>query len=250
MAQAVERRMHRRFTHLVRKAIRRIPGLSTGGSRPLPPGDLRSLTPISRNWGFDRGTPVDRYYIETFLAEHRPYIYGRVLEVEHDTYTRRFGSGVTCADVLFVTADGPRAKRANIIDDLTVGRTIDSNTYDCIILTQTLHVIYDIQNVVHTLYRILKPGGTVLVTAPGITQRAHEDWGDYWRFTAQCLSRLFVQRFLPTHVKAKTYGNVLTATAFLYGMAAEELSAEELNYHDPDYEVSLGLLVQKEEIVR
>src|SRR5689334_3710614 len=31
-------------------------------------GDLRRLTPISRNWGFDRGQPVDRYYIENFLA--------------------------------------------------------------------------------------------------------------------------------------------------------------------------------------
>src|SRR5215218_7850047 len=28
----------------------------------------RHVTPVSREWGFDRGTPVDRYYVECFLA--------------------------------------------------------------------------------------------------------------------------------------------------------------------------------------
>ena len=50
---------------------------------------LRRTEPISRAYGFDRGTPVDRHYIEAFLQRHAPSpdysagdIRGRVLEVE------------------------------------------------------------------------------------------------------------------------------------------------------------------------
>ena len=33
-------------------------------------GDLRRTDPVSRDWGYDRGTPIDRRYIEEFLAAH------------------------------------------------------------------------------------------------------------------------------------------------------------------------------------
>ena len=54
--------------------------------RPATP-----LEPVSRSFGFDRGTPVDRRYIEQFLARHAAAIRGDVLEVGDDGYTRRFG---------------------------------------------------------------------------------------------------------------------------------------------------------------
>ena len=76
-------------------------------------GDLHRLTPISQCFGFDRGLPVDRYYIERFLARHASEIVGRVLEIGDDTYTRRFGgSRVSRSDVLtFITAT--RARRSS-----------------------------------------------------------------------------------------------------------------------------------------
>ena len=43
-------------------------------------GDLKRLTPISPKWGLDRGRPIDRSYIESFLAQHASNIRGRVLE--------------------------------------------------------------------------------------------------------------------------------------------------------------------------
>jgi hypothetical protein len=48
-----------------RKLIRstRRPGIGT-----VRFGDLDRLTPISRGWGFDRGAPIDRFYIERFMA--------------------------------------------------------------------------------------------------------------------------------------------------------------------------------------
>ena len=32
----------------------------------------RHIRPISKKWGFDRGLPIDRYYIEKFLNEKDP----------------------------------------------------------------------------------------------------------------------------------------------------------------------------------
>src|SRR3972149_6617938 len=80
-------------------------------------GNLRRLVPINREFGFDRGQPVDRYYIENYLARHAEEIRGRVLEIGDNVYTRRFGgSRVAKSDVLHVSGDSPRA---TIVADLT-----------------------------------------------------------------------------------------------------------------------------------
>ena len=73
-------------------------------------GGLRRTTPISREFGFDRGTPVDRYYISKFLDRNRRLIAGRVLEIGDDSYTLEFGSPeVTMRDILHVHEGNPKA---------------------------------------------------------------------------------------------------------------------------------------------
>jgi glycosyltransferase involved in cell wall biosynthesis/SAM-dependent methyltransferase len=201
-------------------------------------GHLRRVTPFSRQFGFDHGLPIDRYYIEDFLARHADDIRGHVLEVSNATYTRRFGGDrVGQSDVLHVSAGNPMA---TIVADLTCAEQIPSATFDCLILTQTLPFVYDVRAVIKTLYRILKPGGVVLVTVPGISQVSREDmeqWGQYWSFTTQSVRRLFEEIFPGGQVHIKAYGNVLTATAFLYGLVTQDLRRPELDYHDPDYEM-------------
>jgi len=202
------------------------------------------LEPTSRKFGFDRGSPIDRYYIESFLACHAANIRGRVLEVGDDTYARKFGgAGVGKIDILHATNEN---KKATIVADLTCAEIIPSETFDCIICTQTMQFIYDVSAAVCTLHRVLKPGGVLLVTFPGISQISRYDmdqWGEYWRFTTVSARRLF-QSFGPD-LTVKAYGNVLTAIAFLHGLAAEELRREELDYCDPDYEVLLTVRAAK-----
>jgi len=224
-----------------------IPGLNGEAARPVRLGGLRRLTPVSRKFGWDRGgLPVDRYYIERFLQDHAGDIRGRVLEARDDAYTRRFGrASVTQADVLHPTRDNPRA---TIVADLTRAESIPDNSFDCVLLTQVLPFIPDVEAAVTTVHRILRPGGVALVTVPGISQIVRYDmdrWGDYWRFTTLSARRLFEAAFPSGDVAVEAHGNVLVATAFLHGLSTGDLRQDELEYRDPDYEVLITVRAVK-----
>jgi glycosyltransferase involved in cell wall biosynthesis len=225
--------------------IRGLDGRAAG--RPVRLGGLRRLTPVSRQFGWDRGgLPVDRYYIERFLQQHAGDIRGRVLEARDDAYTRRFGgASVTQADVLHPTRDNPRA---TIVADLTHAEAIPDDTFDCVLLTQVLPFIPDVEAAVATVHRILRPGGVALITVPGISQIVRYDmdrWGDYWRFTTLSARRLFEAAFGPGKVDVAAQGNVLVATAFLHGLSTRDLRPDELEYRDPDYEVLITVRAVK-----
>lgn len=209
-------------------------------------GDLRRLTPISRIFGMDRGKPIDRYYIEKFLAENAASICGRALELGDATYINRFGKGVSQIDVLHVVAGNPDA---TIIADLTDAEHIPSDAFDCIIFTQALQMIYDMRAAMRTLYRILKPGGVILMTTHGTSKIARrlgrDDWGEYWRLTAQGIEALIRDAAPDAELKIASYGNVLSAAAFLYGLAAEDLKRSEIDEIDEDFEVVLGARIRK-----
>ena len=197
------------------------------------------MMPISAVFGFDRGVPIDRYYIENFLAREAASIHGRVLEIGDNSYTKKFGgSRVATSDVLHIVDGNPQA---TIVGDLAAADHIPSDLFDCVILTQTLQCIYDVRAAIRTLYRIVKPGGVVLATFPGITKISHRDWGYtwYWNFTALSARRLFEEAFPADAVNVETHGNVLAAISLLHGLATEELRRDELEHHDPDYEVLL-----------
>jgi SAM-dependent methyltransferase len=208
-------------------------------------GDLGRTTPISRNFGFDRGQPVDRFYIERFLADHAADIRGRVLEIGDNVYTRRFGGGrVTKSDVLHVQEGNPRA---TIVADLTAAGHVASESFDCVILVQTLQFIYDVRAALLTLHRILKPGGILLATLPGISQLGRDEWRGLWcwSFTTTSTRRLFGEVFGPGAVDVAAEGNVLAATAFLHGVAAGEIQRADLDYHDADYEMLITVRAVK-----
>jgi SAM-dependent methyltransferase len=126
---------------------------------------------------------------------------------------------------------------------------IADGTFDCIILTQTLHYIFDLKAALATLYRILKPGGVVLATLPGISQvcRDQQDKeSDCWRFTDGSARRLFSDSFGATQVHVETHGNVLAATAFLYGLCVQDLKVTELDHRDRDYLLTITVVATKQ----
>jgi SAM-dependent methyltransferase len=207
---------------------------------------LRRTIPVDTDWGGSRGQIVDRYYIERFLSEHAADVQGHILDFSDDSYARKYGGAKAVnVDVLHLTADNPHA---TIVADLADGAQIPSDAFDCILCTQVLLLVYDLHSAIQTLYRILKPGGVVLVTVPGIQKISRGDMevgGDYWRFTTLSLRRLFEEAFPKDHVEVKACGNVLAAVAFLHGLAVEDLQRNDLEYHDPDYQVSVTLRAVK-----
>ncbi|MEA2137051.1 MAG: hypothetical protein QOG56_201 [Solirubrobacteraceae bacterium] len=210
---------------------------------------LTRLEPVSRTFGFERGKPVDRWYIERFLAAHAADVRGRVLEVAESTYTGWYGGGdVRRGDVLHAAPGNPEA---TIVGDLTTGEGIPAAAFDCFVMTQTLPFVYDVADAVRGAHRLLKPGGVVLATVPGMSQVSREDqrdWGDWWRFTSQGARRLFADVFGEDGVEVRAHGNVLTACAFLYGLAAEELTEAQLAFDDRDYELLITVRAVRQPI--
>ncbi|WP_206512953.1 glycosyltransferase [Larkinella soli] len=208
-------------------------------------GDFRRVRPFSTEFGYDRGGPVDRYYIENFLRRHADLIKGRVLEIGDNSYTMQFGGDrVEKSDVLHVHSENPLA---TFVGDLSDAPQIPDNLFDCIILTQTLHLIYNMKGAVDTCMRILKPGGVLLLTVPGISHIDHDEWNEnwLWSFTSGSLQRLLSEVFPKNQIEIKTHGNVFIATAFLYGMGVSEVTKYELDWTDPHYQVIITAKVVK-----
>ena len=214
--------------------------------RPLNLGDLRRLTPIDPDWGFERGTPIDRVYIDSFVGTHAGDIRGRVLEIAAPVYTTRFGQGVEKVDILMAVDGNPQA---TIVADLVDAPQIPEESFDCAIVTQTLHLVYDVRAAFATLHRVLAPGGVLLVTVPGLTKISpweDEVWGEWWHFTSRSARRLAEEAFGEGSVDVRAYGNVLSASAFLYGLAASDLRPKELETRDRLYEVTVGIRAVKQ----
>ena len=213
--------------------------------RPPDLGDLRRTSPIDANWGFERGTPIDRVYVERFLAARADDIRGRILEIAAPDYATRFGRDVERVDVLMATEGNPRA---TIVGDLADAPHIPDDAFDCAIVTQTLQFVYDVRAALATLHRILAADGVLLVTVPGITKISPlEDdvFGEWWHYTGRSALRLGEEAFGSGNVEVETFGNVLSASGFLYGLAAADLRPDELDAKDRLYEVTIGIRAVK-----
>ncbi|MGQ0732802.1 MAG: glycosyltransferase [Acidobacteriota bacterium] len=220
-----------RQLHIVDARIRDVrTWLEQTGVDAVNRGDFRRSTTFSPIWGLDRGQPVDRYYIEHFLRRHRADIRGRVLEMKDAGYTRWFGGdAVSGSEVLDVD---PLNTDATMIADLSAAETIPDESFDCFILTQTLHLIYDVEAAVSHAFRILRPGSVLLATLPAVTRVDYEDDGidgDHWRFTESAVRELFSGPFAPENVEIEARGNRKACGAFIYGLASQDLSQAEID---------------------
>jgi hypothetical protein len=206
---------------------------------------MRRLQPADNRFGMGRGTPVDRIYVERFLDRHRSLIRGDVVEVGDDRYTRAYSEPFSTRS--FVLDVRARAG-VSIVGDLETGLPEYEGAFDCLLLTQVLPFVFDIEAAVATARSLCKAGGTVLATFPGISQISRYDMnrsGDFWRDTHASATRLFVDAFGEENERVESFGNLLAATALLHGIAAEELDDAEIDYHDPDYPVILAVVAER-----
>jgi SAM-dependent methyltransferase len=177
-------------------------------------------------WGFERGTPIDRWYIERFLDDHRTVVGGRLLEVKEDLYGSRYGAARV--DTVDIDVDNPRA---TLHGDLCAPGTLPDNCFDAAIVTQTLQLVADPAAALRQLRAAVKPHGALLLSVPSISRLAGA--GDRWRWTPVGFRELLAGQGL--HGEVRGYGNLLTARAFLLGMAAEDLRVRDLCHVDENY---------------
>lgn len=202
------------------------------------------LTPLSRRFGQGRGTPIDRWYIDAVLDAHRDVIHGDVYEVAESTYTHRYATGAYVPHAIHV--GGIRGMEKV---DLATGEGVREAMADCFICTQTLQFIYDVQSAAKNIYKMLKSGGTVILSANGINPLSLSDyhaWGEYWNFTAQSLRRLLQDAgFAADQIEIRSHGNIKIAVCYLYGLCQEDLQESDFLYEDEQFPMLLTAVCKK-----
>ncbi len=204
-------------------------------------GNLRRVRPFSENFGFDRGTPVDRYYLERFLEANRQVIAGDVLEIQAVAYARRFGHDLRRTDSVDIN---PRFKPTYLCDLANSQDVVPSGAYDCFLMPNTAQHLRDLESCLQQALRVVKPGGTILASAAGFLPLI-PDGPDYWRFSAQGWRELLGRVWAGCEVRVESHGNCLAAVAAMLGLAYEELNAAELEVQDTRYPVLITVTCRK-----
>jgi SAM-dependent methyltransferase len=204
-------------------------------------GNLRRVRPFSAYFGFDRGTPVDRYYLHRFLEAHRHLVKGDVLEVQTADHARRWGHDLGRVDTVDIRND----HRPTFVCDLAQSAdVIPSDTYDCFLLPNTLQHLRDVEACLRNALRIVKPGGVILASAAGLIPLI-PDGPDYWRLSADGWRELLGGVWAGCEITVESHGNCLAAVAAMLGLALEELTPDELDHQDPRYPVLITVTCLK-----
>ena len=216
-------------------------------SKKINLNNTRNIKPISNDFGWSRGKPIDRFYIEEFLTKNKKLIKGDCGEISETRYLDMFYNDLIKTTKIF---DIDLAnKSADIHGDLEDINNIPEKIFDCFISTQVLNFIYNYSIAIDNLHKMLKPRGVLLLTVSGpsthISEYDRSRWGDYWRFTEQSVLKAFEKTFGQNNVEVKCYGNVLAATSMLQGISSEELTKDEINYYDPIYPILISVKAQK-----
>jgi len=192
---------------------------------------------VSRTFGYDRGVPIHRYYVDRFFEANAHRIHGRCLEFSDSGYVRRFGGGrPTRIDVLDQSAENPNA---TIVADLTQPNDIPSDMFDCIVCVHVLHLVYEADVFTSELHRLLAPEGTLIVAVPG-TSMIDPNWTEYRRWTPLGIRTLLGQFFRPSDIQVECYGNSLAAAAEMRGLASDEIAPWDLDTKDDIFPVEVG----------
>lgn len=230
------KRILRKMPLSLQNGLRQARGGTNRTLRPVDWGNLRRAEPFSERYGYERGVPIDRWYVDQFIRRHSVDIAGRVLELLDGRYAKEFGgTAIRSLDILDIDSRNPDA---TIVADLGQDGSLPAGHYDCFVLTQTLYLIRDLDTAIQNAWRCLAKGGVLLITVPTLVplDPIHGPDADYWRFTPAGLRQL-LRSNTSSEPEITSYGNLLTCMGTMLGLAAQDLAPDELTVHDSRYPV-------------
>jgi predicted SAM-dependent methyltransferase len=97
-----------------------------------------------------------------------------------------------CVKSLFSDYTGVDMRAGPNVDVVCDAKSLDfdNRTFDIVTCLEMLEHCDDPFRAVHEMWRVLKTGGRLILTAPGISFPRHDYPSDYWRFTEDGLKIL------------------------------------------------------------
>jgi hypothetical protein len=215
------------------------------GGLPFPRwGNLRRLQQFSRDhFGFDRGTPIDRYYVDQFFQQHRDAITGDVLEIDKDMYAGQYGHDMRKVDTFDIEPD-PDWPPTFVCDLAHSEDILPSEAYDCVLLPCTLSVLRELGPCLRNALRVLRPNGVILASGATTMPLNTED-GDYWHHSPAGWREFLPSVWPGCEIVVEGYGNCLAVAAANLGLVVEDLTPKELDYYDPILPVTTTVFCRK-----
>ena len=203
-------------------------------------------TPLTRNFGVRRGTPIDRYFIDKKISnflesldkKKKKY---RGLEIGGFHYLRRNSSVYEAFELVQSSSKG--FKDNVICKDLNIpydGEFENIEKFDFIVCTQVLNFVKDDINSLQVMNKLLNKNGIIIGSVTGmispLSMYDYERWGAYRGYTDQGLKALFERTNYSINIE--TFGNFDLSCEFLNGSVVEDLDEDILNFKDPLFQTT------------
>lgn len=185
------------------------------------------LIPFCPEFGTGRGGSISHEYVDRFVMKNRDRVFGRVLDFGNRSYEKHFDSSKIISYDVF---DIVKTPVCTLRGDIQNCPEIPKESFDVIICTQVLEHVAAPEKALSELYRLLAPGGLLLLSVP-FHSFIHGSPDDYWRFTPSALKKM-VSRWDFETVHYDGYGNTYAAGMYSLGLGLADISREMMESHD------------------
>ena len=197
---------------------------------------------VSKKFGFDRGLPIDRFYIDKYLDKNlSKSTYQNGLEVGGVQYLEKFKVAKKTALLHpeYLISEG-HGDQALVVDLNKKFKNIGDEKFDLIIATNVLNFVEEPHLALNTFQELLVPGGLLIISVSAsmpISEFDKNRWGDFWRFSLQGLRLILGKTDMDFEIEYR--GNFRATIAFLCGMATEECPEIDLLDLDDEFPITI-----------
>lgn len=156
----------------------------------------------------------NRGYVEDYISKHRGYIKraDKVLEFEGSiAYSEKYNPKVKMAAW---SEHKERWKGCDYYFDLTDAGTLPQEKFDCIVLTEVLNCVIDVNLVLENLKRLLTDRGILIITVHGPVLCDSDFFGFYSRYGIEQICKRHFRKVF----NIEEYGDFNHAVAALLGI--------------------------------